>query len=179
MRHAGTNREGLTLIEVLFASSVLAFALLGVAGMFPSAMRLVYTGGETTKATMLAREMIDMIRADAFDSLVGRYHGLDTDAVSATCPVLPTTLTTLDPDYNRKKWKCDMAPSGTLDTGQGLRGGRGTVTVTCVGFSSEPPYDEVNDPGCARDTRRVSVTVSWGAQGSRSVGLVTYVTRAE
>ncbi len=179
MRHAGTNREGLTLIEVLFASSVLAFALLGVAGMFPSAMRLVYTGGETTKATMLAREMIDMIRADAFVSLVERYHGLDTDALTVTCPVPPTSLSTLDPEYNKKKWKCDIAPSGTQETGQGLRGGRGTVTVTCVGFSTGFPFDEGSDPGCTRDTRKVSVTVKWGAQGSRSVGLVTYVTRTD
>ena len=43
---------GLTLIEVLFALSVLAFALLGVAGMFPSAMRSVSVGGQMTKATI-------------------------------------------------------------------------------------------------------------------------------
>jgi hypothetical protein len=123
--------------------------------------------------------MIDMIRADAFNSLVGRYHGLDTSVLTVACPLPPTTLSTLDPDYNKKKWKCDMAPTGTQDTGQGLPGGRGTVTVTCVGFNTDFPFDEVNDPGCGRDTRKVSVTISWGLQGSRSVGLVTYVTRTE
>lgn len=179
MRKDGApNRPGLTLVEVLFALSVLALALLGVAGMFPSAMRSVHAGGDTTKATMLTRAMLDMIRADTFDSLVSRYNGLDTGASTVTCPVSSPTLSTPDPDYNKKKWTCDIAASGTRDTGQGLPGGRGTVAVTCVGFTSSP-FDEVNDPGCTKDIRKVSVTITWGAQGSRFVGLVTYVTRTE
>ncbi len=179
MKDKGLNRPGLTLVEVLFAISVLAFALLGVVGMFPSAMRSVSTGGETTKATMLSREMIDMIRADTFDNLVSRYNGLDTRTLTVTCPVSSPSPSTPDPDYNKKKWTCDIAASGTRDTGQGLPEGRGTVTVACVGFSTASPFSEMNDPGCIKDIRKVSVTITWGAQGARSVGLVTYVTRIE
>lgn len=170
---------GLTLVEVMFAVSILAFALLGVAGMFPSAMRSVQSGGETTKATVLAREIIDMIRADAFDSLVSRYNGFDTSALTVTCPVTPPTPSSPDSNYNKKKWKCDIAASGTRDTGQGLPGGRGTVTVTCVDFDTTSPFKEKSDSGCIKDTRKVTATVTWGAQGSRSVSLVTYVSRTE
>jgi type IV pilus modification protein PilV len=170
---------GLTLIEVLFAVSVLAFALLGVAGMFPSAMRSVQGGGETTKATMLAREMLDMIRADTFDGLVSLYNGLDTNTLTVTCPVTPPTPSSPDPDYNQKKWTCDIAASGTRDTGQGLPGGRGTVTVTCVDFDTTSPFKEKTDSGCTKDTRKVTVTVTWTAQASRSISLVTYVSRTE
>ena len=168
----------------MFAVSVLAFALLGVAGMFPSAMRSVHSGGETTKATILARGMIDMIRADAFDSLVSRYNNLDTSKVTVTCPVTPPTPSTPDADYNKKKWKCDIAASGTRDTGQGLRGGLGTVTVTCVDFDTTTPFKEKNI-ACPTPnpndytTKKVTVTVTWGDKGSRSVSLVTYVTRTE
>ena len=179
-----SDRPGLTLVEVMFAVSVLAFALLGVAGMFPSAMRSVHSGGETTKATILARGMIDMIRADAFDSLVSRYNNLDTSKVTVTCPVTPPTPSSPDPSYNKKKWKCDIAASGTRDTGQGLPGGRGTVTVTCVDFDTTTPFKEKNIscPSSDRNdytTKRVTVTVTWGPQGSRSVSLVTYVARTE
>ena len=178
-RGGGASRPGLTLIEVLFAISVLAFALLGVAGMFPSAMRSVQSGGETTKATMLAREMIDMIRADAFDSLVSRYNSADTSKLTVTCPVTPPTPSTPDPDYNKKKWVCDIAASGTRDTGQGLPGGRGTIAVTCVDFNTTAPFNEISDAGCTKNTRKVTVWITWGAQGSRAVSLVSYVTRTE
>jgi Tfp pilus assembly protein PilV len=170
---------GLTLTEVLFAVSVMAFALLGVAGMFPSAMRSVYAGGQTTKATLLARGMIDMIRADAFDHLVSRYNGFDTSKLSVACPVAPPMAASPDPDCNKKKWTCDLAATGARDTGQGLPDGRGTIAVACVDFDASAPFKEKADPGCTKDTRKVTVTVTWGAQGSRSVSLVTYVARIE
>jgi type IV pilus modification protein PilV len=171
--------QGLTLIEVLFALSILAFALLGVAGMFPSAMRSVQGGGETTKATVLARGMIDMIRADAFDSLVSQYNNFDTRTLTVTCPVTPPTPSSPDANYNKKKWTCDIAASGTRDTGQGLPGGRGTIAVACVDFNATSPFQEKSDSGCTKDTRKVTVTVTWGIQGSRSVSMVTYVARTE
>jgi type IV pilus modification protein PilV len=174
------NRPGLTLVEVLFAVSILAFALLGVAGMFPSAMRSVQGGGETTKAAILAREMIDMIRADSYANISG-YISLDTSTLTVTCPVTQTIPpATPDPNYNKKKWKCDIAASGTRDTGQGLPGGRGTVTVACVNFNTASPFKETSiicpvSPPPTGTTTKVTVTVTWGAQGSRSVSLVTYV----
>ena len=178
---AGPNRPGLTLVEVLFAVSVLAFVLLGVAGMFPSAMRSVQGGGETTKATMLAREMIDMIRADSYANVYPGYNSFDTSTLSVTCPATQTIPpATPDPNYNKKKWTCDIAASGTRDTGQGLPGGRGTVTVACVNFNTASPFKEtsITCPGSPPTTgtaTKVTVTVTWGAQVSRSVSLVTYV----
>jgi hypothetical protein len=128
---------------------------------------------------MLAREMVDMIRADAFDSLVSRYNGADTTGLTVTCPVTPPTPSSPDPEYNKKKWACDIAASGTRDTGQGLPGGHGSITVVCVGFNATAPFTEVSDSGCIKNTRKVTVTIAWGAPGSRSVSLVTYVTRTE
>ena len=128
---------------------------------------------------MLAREMVDMIRTDGFDSLVSQYNGLNTSTLTVICPVTPPTPFSPDPNYNKKKWKCDIAASGTQDTGQGLPSGRGDVSVACVSFNTASPFNEVNNPGCTTDTRKVTVRVSWGPQGSRVVSLVTYVARTE
>jgi prepilin-type N-terminal cleavage/methylation domain-containing protein len=188
------HRPGLTLIEVMLAVSILAFALLGVAGMFPSAMRSVQGGGETTKATVLAREMIDMIRSAPFDTLNKPFASPDwgyagfytqNPLADLTCPPRSDDP---DPDrkkqFNHRKWMCDILASGTRDTGQGLPDGRGTVTVTCVDFDTTSPFKEKKitcpTPGPTDySTRKVTVAVTWGAQGSRSVSLVTYVTKTE
>lgn len=182
LRPAG-RPPGLTLIEVLFALSVIAFALLGVAGMFPSAMRSVLGGGQMTKATVLAREMVDMIRSEPFDKLLlslsrGGYNGFDTRNLSVSCPVPLPSPTVFDANYNQKRWKCDMLATGTTganpgDTGSGLPAAYGTVSVVCVN-----PNGTTGACG-STDLRRVRVTVTWESNGSRSVSLVTYVARIQ
>jgi prepilin-type N-terminal cleavage/methylation domain-containing protein len=161
--------RGLTLIELLFAMSVMAFALLGVAGMFPSALRSVVVGGQTTKATALAQEMADMIRNDPFDTLASRYRSFDTSRLSVTCPVVPTG--NYDADFNKKKWKCDIQASAAQDTGAGLPNAYGLTSVVCVNANGTVIFL------CTSDLRRVTVTVRWGRQGEQSVTLTTYVAR--
>jgi len=160
---------GLTLVELLFAVSITAFALLGVAGMFPAASASVLSGGQVTKATNLAQAMVDRVRSDPFDTLVSRYN-FTTNNLGAACPV--TTQSGSDPDYGKKKWKCDILATGATDSGRGLPGGYGTVFVACVN------PDGLSSP-CPTDLLQLTVTVSWGLQGSRSVSLVTYVARTE
>lgn len=159
---------GLTLIEFLFAVSITAFTGLGVAGMFPAAFRSVVTGGQVTKATILAQEMADMIRADTFGN-VSAYGNTNTQA-SLTCLTPPTTDCT-----NKLKWKNDILATTAQSTGRGLSEGYGTVAVACVDPNgTSKTCDDAND-----DLRRVTVTVTWDRQGSRSVSLVTYVARTE
>ncbi|MBI4737369.1 MAG: type IV pilus modification protein PilV [candidate division NC10 bacterium] len=158
---------GLTLVEFLFAVSITAIAGLGVAGMFPAALRSVVTGGQTTKATVLAQEMADMIRADTFAKAVD-YNGTDTTS-SFTCTSSDTVCN------NKLKWKNDLVAATAQETGKGLPNGKGTVSVACVNpDGTSKTCDHAND-----DLRRVTVTVMWDREGSRSVSLVTYVARNE
>jgi hypothetical protein len=167
------------LVEVLFALSIMAIALMGVAGMFPAALRSVIGGGHTSKATMLAREMVEMIQADTFESLDTYYHGFSTKPLTEellkvpptfTCPVAPGVA-----DYNKKKWACNLLMAGAEVSGQGLPGGTGTILVDCVN-----PNGTINPTApCPTELRQVTVTVTWSTQGSRSVSLVTYVTKME
>ena len=166
----GLGPAGLTLIEFLFAVSVFAITGLGVAGMFPAAFRSVVVGGQVTKATILAQEMADMIRADTFTN-VSAYINTDTRN-AITCPTLPTTDCT-----NKLKWKNDLSATTAQSTGQGLPSGYGTVVVVCVNADGTT---NTTSP-CPTDLRKVTVTVTWDrqGQGSRSVSLVSYVARTQ
>lgn len=182
------GQQGLTLIEVLFAITIMAVALLGVATMFPVALSSVVTGGQTSKATMLVREMVEMIQADTFDSLDAEYKNFSTssllpdlmgDPPKFTCPVKtpPALGAFVGPEYNKRKWLCDMqavaSSSGSPDAGQGLTGGVGSIRVDCVN-----PNGTINGTvPCPTDLRQVTVTVTWSGQGARSVSLVTYVAK--
>jgi len=184
------GRPGLTLIEVLFAMTIMAVALLGVASMFPAALRSVMTGGQTSKATMLVREMLEMIQTDTFDSLDNDYKNFSTssllpdlmdDPPKFTCPVKtpPAPGAFVGPEYNKRKWLCDMlavgSNSGTPDAGQGLTGGVGSIRVDCVN-----PNGTINGTvPCPTELRQVTVTVTWSGQGARSVSLVTYVAKTD
>jgi prepilin-type N-terminal cleavage/methylation domain-containing protein len=184
------GRPGLTLIEVLIAIGVMAVALLGVASMFPTALRSVMTGGQTSKATMLAREMVEMIQVGTFDSLDSDYQGFSTsslmpgllaDPPTFTCPVKtpPALGAFVGPEFNKRKWTCDMLPvganSGSPDAGQGLPGGVGTIRVDCVN-----PDGTINSTmPCPTELRQVTVTVTWNSQRAQSVSLVTYVAKTE
>jgi len=65
------NREnGFSAIEVLIAMSILAVALLAIAGMFPSAYTNVDRSGEETTAVTLAQQRIEWLRNQAYTALV-------------------------------------------------------------------------------------------------------------
>ncbi len=163
---------GLTLIEFLFATSIMAVVALGVAGMFPAALRSVVTGGHVTKATALAREMAEMIRLEAarserFDSLISDYNGTNTNTVTYNC--LTGTPSTRTP---KEKWKCDIVATAAQESGSGLPAGYGTVAVACI-----DPSGTVITGACTTDLRRATVTVTWEGNASRSVSVVTNVAR--
>ncbi len=138
--------------------------------MFPSAFRSVVSGGQMSKATVLAGAMIDMIRNDPFDSLESRYNHFDTRDLAVTCPVIPSAN---DVAYNKKKWTCDILATDAQSSGRGLPDGYGAVGVTCVNA------DGTNGSCSNTDLRRLMVTVRWGRGGSWSLSLVTYVAQGE
>ena len=161
---------GLTIVEFLVATSIVAFAILGVASMFPAALRTVMRGGETTKAIMLVQAMADIIRSEPFDVLVARYDNLDTQSLSVSCPLDETGLPPPYDDYTKKKWACDLRLTGAQDSGRGLPGASGRVRVECVDAGGAVVT-------CPNGLRRVTVSVSWGESPSRSVSVVSHVAR--
>jgi Tfp pilus assembly protein PilV len=175
MTTRGDGAPGLTLVEFLFATSVIAFVLLGVAGMFPSALRTVVVGGHQTKASALATQMVEAIRNDRFDFLMGTYGGFDTRNLTVNCATLAPFSTTFDANYTKKKWTCDLAGTASQDSGQGLPDAYGTVAVTCR--NSDGTLNSTTP--CPTNLIRVVVTVFWGKNGERLVRYSTNVARRD
>jgi hypothetical protein len=119
---------------------------------------------------VLAQEMADIIRSEPFGILQTRYDTLDTRNVGGSCPLNETALPPPYDDYTKMKWKCDLLRTGAQDSGRGLPGGYGRVTVQCVDASGAAA-------ACTSSLRRVTVTVQWGESGSKSVSMVTNVAR--
>jgi Tfp pilus assembly protein PilV len=165
-----TGPRGLTIVEFLIATSIVAFAVLGVASMFPAALRTVIRGGETTKATMLVQAMADIIRSEPFDVLVARYNNFNTQTLDVSCPLDEASAPPPYDDYTKKKWACDLRRTGAQDSGQGLPGAYGRVSVECVDGSG-------GVIACPSSLRRVTVSVFWGESASQSVSVVSNVAR--
>lgn len=68
--------RGYTLIEILFAIGLLAFALCGILVTFTSAMSLNAFSKNINIATNAAESLMEKIRTDAFPNIVGDYNGL-------------------------------------------------------------------------------------------------------
>ncbi|OGB92100.1 MAG: hypothetical protein A2Z31_00960 [candidate division NC10 bacterium RBG_16_65_8] len=162
--------RGLTLVEFLIATAIVSCAMLGVASMFPAALRAVIAGGEKTKATMLVQAMTDVIRSEPFDLIDARYNNLNTRTLGVSCPLDEVGAPPPYDDYTAKRWACDLRMTGARDSGQGLPDAYGQVQVECVDASGATAV-------CPSSLRRVTVTVFWGESGSRSVSLVSHVAR--
>ena len=177
------SQVGLTLIEFLFAISVIAIAALGVASMFPAAYKTVVEGGQVTKATMLAREMMSMVRSYPFELLTQSSYlspNFDTrthwTVANAQCPPDPATFSIGERTtrFSNVKWSCDLVGTGGATTGQGLPNAFGTVALACV----DANWNETS-PLCVSSVGivRVTVEVHWGINGSQLVRLVGYISR--
>jgi type IV pilus modification protein PilV len=165
-----TEPRGLTLVEFLIATAIATVAVLGVASMFPAALRTVIAGGQTTKGTLLAQEMMDIIRSEPFDTIETRYNNVNTQNLSVSCPLDEVAAPPPYDDYTVKRWACDLRMTGAQDSGQGLPRAYGRVSVECVDVSGATVT-------CPSSLRRVTVTVFWSEGGSRSARLVSHVAR--
>lgn len=182
-----SDAAGLTLVEFLIATSILAFAALGVAGMFPAAFRSVVVGGQVTKATILAQEMADMVRTEPFDNLYSTpastncfkgYSSFDTrNTLPASCASGTGSPDSLN---NKRKWKSDLLADAAQTSGRGLPAGYGIVTTACLNVVTTSPYTPTTQTcGSSTNLLRITVTVFWDRNASRSVNVVTYVARIE
>lgn len=144
---------GLTLPEVLLAAVIITVAILGVVGLFPTALQNVQYGGHMSQASSLAQALIEVIRTESF-ATVASYDGLDTR--SAPPGGLPASV------FNHfSQWANNIAPANPVGA---LPQGWGTVQVQ---------DDAVGLP----DLKQVTVRVGWQERGAQSITFVTYVAR--
>jgi prepilin-type N-terminal cleavage/methylation domain-containing protein len=89
------SRSGLTLIEVMIAVLVLSFAVSVFASLYPMAQRMRSKAENVTRATTLAQQKIEQVRALAYTSL--NYSGLHSNNIIDASPTSsPYSFTTTD-----------------------------------------------------------------------------------
>jgi hypothetical protein len=153
MKDVFRSIAGLTLPEVLLSSVIITIAILGVVGLFPTALQNIQYGGHMSQASSLAQAMIEMIRTEPFTTL-NSYNSLDTrNGPPGSLP--PSVLN------HFTQWANSIAPAIPVGA---LPQGWGTVQV------------QDNALGLP-DLKQVTVSVGWQERGRKTVTLVTYVAR--
>ncbi len=171
---AGQRRAGgFSTLEVMVSATLLSVSMLGLATTLSTSDRNVHLGGQNTKATALAQQLLETIRNDTFSQL-SLYNGVNGQGVDtrdpSTFPVdnpdppIPGNPGNFQGGTNLTRWANDIALF--LNTGAGITGGYGTVLVQSV----------AQDGMGATILDKATVTVYWTEGGvARSVQYATLV----
>jgi prepilin-type N-terminal cleavage/methylation domain-containing protein len=89
------NRSGMSLIEVMIAVMILSFAVAVFAPLYPISMRMRSKAENVTRATAMAQQKIEQIRAIPYTSLT--YSVLRANSVIDASPTSsPYSFTSTD-----------------------------------------------------------------------------------
>ena len=146
-----TYQGGFTLLEILIALLVLSIGLLGMAGLQATSLRNSHDAYVTTRATYLAHDMADRMRANR--SALATYTGLSGvshDCVTVSCS--PTDIA----ENDISEWLAEV---------QTLPGGQGNIVQAGSLFTITVMWDELRngatgvgcDPNNPTDMRCVSI----------------------
>lgn len=150
------NGRGLTLVEVLIATAIVSVAMLGIVGMFPVAHQQLRLGSDVTKATVLAQQMVEVLRDESF-AAVPRYDAADTRAPAAFPPDDPAGTPPFRGGSLLRRWQQAITAAPELG---GLYRGWGQIEAASLD----------------RGLLSVTVTVGWSATPTdRTVQLTTYL----
>ncbi|PIP19001.1 MAG: hypothetical protein COT38_00965 [Candidatus Omnitrophica bacterium CG08_land_8_20_14_0_20_41_16] len=69
-------KSGFSLVEVLMATAILAFALVGILGTYVTCLVLVTTSKNVNAATNAAQGVIEEIRSTPFTQVIADYNGM-------------------------------------------------------------------------------------------------------
>lgn len=147
---AKSRQRGISLIEVLWASMILAVGIIGAFGAVTTAAFSIYDGGRETIAGEQAQAILERIRnAASYEDLLS--YG-DSPPAGATTPT---------PDYvqqNRNAWLAGLQLGGASGIGKG----RGSIAISQQG-------------GIPNRLAAITVTVDW--DGRKGPNPLTFVTR--
>jgi type II secretory pathway pseudopilin PulG len=155
------NKQGISIIEILVVSSIIAIALTSILGLASFALRVSNRTQETVRANFLAKEIIEAARA------VRGGTDWSTDGLGAFSPGSP---------YHPELQATATADKWILATGEETVGIYkrkivfDKVSRDLASKNIEPTYNQANDDP---DTRKITATVSWQKQ---KVEITTYLT---
>ncbi len=153
----GRNQRGTSMIEALIAVLVLSLSALGYASLQVQGLSRNSSALWRSKATQMAYEMADRMRANQGGVTAGSYNNLTSAIAAPGCgaiatPCTPATMAQLD----FVQWRADVASA--------LPAGIGVVCIT-----STPNTGTSTSPGCDGVGTTFAVKVFWTEKGSESL----------
>ena len=107
MRHRVSSQAGFSLVEMLVATLILAFGLIGLAGLQATSLRANNSALQRSQVNLLAQDIVDRMRSNRAVAIAGGYDIALTDAA-------PTGSSLANTDV--AQWRGDIAaalPSGS------------------------------------------------------------------
>jgi len=132
-RAPGYCQRGMTLLEVLITIVILAFGLLGLAGLQGRMQVAEFEAYQRTQAVVLLQEMVDRIRANPKNSMSYVPAALGTTTKGTGSAAEDCTAPTDQADIDLCEWHNALLGAAEASGGQSLGamiGARGCVTNT-------------------------------------------------
>lgn len=153
------DQAGLALIEVLITIIILAFGLLGMAGLQGKALTAELESYQRAQAIVLAQDMVDRIQARRKSAASYVFSGYVGDSYSHTCPTAsPTNPVATDCNAWHNLLLGSSEKVGTSNRGA-MIGARGCVTVDAnnvytvtVTWQGTAPTAAPANNACAQNT---------------------------
>jgi len=102
------KQRGFSLIEVLITLVILAFGLLGLAGMQSVGLKNAQSSQQRSQATMLSYDIVDRMRSNCSAALSGAYN-IGLTATAPTGSAMPAT--------DVRNWRTTLSSALTAGTG--------------------------------------------------------------
>lgn len=144
--------RGFALIEVLVTVVVLSIAALGYAALQLRGLSTNTSAMWRSKATVLAYEAADRVRANGPGATAGLYNNLVTPANVAECKVGNVCTTTQMAARDFSEWRTTVL---TLPGGSG---------VICL--DSSPDDGTAASPACDGSGTQLAIKVFWSERGT-------------
>ena len=144
--------RGFALIEVLVSVVILSIAALGYAALQLRGLSTNSSAMWRSKATVLAYEAADRVRANAPGAAAGLYNNLLTPANAAECKVGNVCTTTQMAARDFSEWRT---------TAQNLPSGSGVICL-----DSSPDDGTAAAPACDGSGTQIAIKVFWSERGT-------------
>ncbi|MEY4908239.1 MAG: type pilus modification protein PilV [Pseudomonadota bacterium] len=145
--------RGFALIEVLVSVVILAIAALGYAALQLRGLSTNSSAMWRSKATVLAYEAADRVRANVPGATAGQYNSLVNPAVVAACTLTNVCTSTQMAARDFAQWR------GTVLNA--LPGGTGVICL-----DSTPDDGTAASPACDGSGTQIAIKVFWSERGT-------------
>jgi type IV pilus assembly protein PilV len=125
------RQAGLSLVEVLVTVVLVSVGLLGIAGLQITSVQNTNSAAQRFEATLLAEDILERMRANRSQAMVGRYD-IAVGAGVNSVGIAQDDLT---------EWRASLAQLPAGDGGVEFDGNEVTITVQWTDASDDNPED--------------------------------------